>query len=119
MRVASQLPRVPPDGFPADPDFPQLAIASDPEQMLELFRRHLEPAAGKRYRIETCVPVRFRCRQSTARCVLQYTLRLHEPGNCRRREQGVTGLIYAQTGAAERLWQELPASDHSKGMTDD
>src|SRR5437867_952985 len=81
MRVTSQLPRVRPgNDFPADPDFPQLAIASDPQRMLELFRRHLEPAAGKRYRIEDCVPLRFRCRQSTARCVLQYTLHLLELG---------------------------------------
>ena len=119
MRVTSQLPRVPPGGFPADPDFPQLAIASDPARMLELFRRHLEPAAGKRYRIETCVPLRFRCRQSTARCVLQYTLRLLDPETGRGREQGVTGLVYAQPGAAERLWQELQASDPSQGIPDD
>ncbi len=51
MRVTSQLPRVRPGGFPADPDFPQLAIASDPQRMLELFRRHLEPATGKGYHI--------------------------------------------------------------------
>ncbi len=119
MRVASQLPRVPPGGFPADPDFPQLAIASDPARMLELFRRHLEPAAGKRYRIETCVPLRFRCRQSTARCVLQYTLRLLDPETGRGREHGVTGLVYAQPGAAERLWQELQATDPSQGIPDD
>ncbi len=119
MRVPSQLPRVPAGGFPADPDFPQLAIASDPARMLELFRRHLEPAAGKRYRIETCVPVRFRCRQSTARCVLQYTLRLLDPETGRGREHGVTGLVYAQPGAAERLWQELQASDPSQGIPDD
>src|SRR3989442_5007334 len=110
MRVTSQLPRVRPGGFPADPDFPQLAIASDPGRMLELFRRHLEPAAGKRCLIEDCVPLRFRCRQSTARCVLQYTLRLLEPGTGRRWEQGVTGLVYAQQGAAERLWREAPAT---------
>src|SRR2546422_8528315 len=73
--------------------------------MLELFRRHLEPAAGKGYHIEDCVPLRFRCRQSTARCVLQYTLGLLEPGTGRRWEQGVTGLVYAQQGAAERLWR--------------
>src|SRR5207247_1700442 len=30
-------------GFPADPDFPQLAVARDPERMLELFRPHLRP----------------------------------------------------------------------------
>src|SRR3989440_5647994 len=54
FRSTSQAPRpaVHGVGFPADPDFPQLAIASDPERMLELFRRHLEPAAGKRYRIQ-------------------------------------------------------------------
>src|SRR5205823_1980337 len=82
-----------------------------PAGMVERFRRHLEPAAGKRYRIETCVPVRFRCRQSTARCVLQYTLRLLEPGTGRRWEQGVTGLVYAEQGAAERLWREMQAAD--------
>src|SRR5216110_2692414 len=119
MRVTSQLPRVRPGGFPADPDFPQLAIASDPQRMLELFRRHLEPAAGKGYHIEDCVPLRFRCRQSTARCVLQYTLRLLEPGTGRRWEQGVTGLVYAQQGAAERLWRELQATDPSEGIPDE
>jgi len=34
MRVTSQLPPVRPGGFPADPDFPQLAIASDPHNSL-------------------------------------------------------------------------------------
>src|SRR5438477_11959399 len=116
MRVTSQLPRVRPGGFPADPDFPQLAIASDPQRMLELFRRHLEPAAGKGYHIETCVPLRFRCRQSTARCVLQYALRLLEPSTGRRWDQGVTGLLYAQKGTAERLWREMPATDPSQGF---
>src|SRR5437660_1652237 len=105
------------DGY--DPDFPQLAIASDPQRMLELFRRHLEPVAGKRYRIEDCIPLRFRCRQSTARCVLQYTLRVLEPGTRRQWDQGVTGLLYAQKGAAERLWQEMQATDPSQGIPDD
>ncbi len=119
MGVTSRLPRVRPGDFPADPDFPQLAIASDPERMLELFRCHLEPAAGKRYLIETCVPVRFRCRQSTARCVLQYTLRLLEPSTGRRWNQGVTGLLYAQKGIAERLWREMQATDPSQGIPDE
>ena len=119
MRVTSQLPRVRPGGFPADPDFPQLAIASDPQRMLELFRRHLEPAAGKGYHIETCVPLRFRCRQSTARCVLQYALRLLEPSTGRRWDQGVTGLLYAQKGTAERLWREMQAADPSQGIPDE
>src|SRR5437762_9682062 len=119
MRVTSQLPPVRPGGFPADPDFPQLAIASDPQRMLELFRRHHEPAAGKRYRIEDCVPLRFRCRQSTARGVLQYTLHLLEPGTGRRCDQGVTGLWYAQKGMARRLWREMQATDPSQGIPDD
>ena len=121
MRVTSQAPRpaVHGVGFPADPDFPQLAIASDPERMLELFRRHLEPAAGKRYRIQDCIPLRFRCRQSTARCVLQYTLHVLEPGTGRSWDQGVTGLLYAQKGAAERLWREMQATDPSHGIPDD
>src|SRR5207244_11570860 len=101
------------------PDSPQLAIASDPQRMLELVRGHLEPAAGKGYHIETGVPLRFRCRQSTARCVLQYTLRLLEPSTGRRWNQGVTGLLYAQKGIAERLWREMQATDPSQGIPDD
>src|SRR5207237_1236632 len=85
----------------------------------ELFRRHLEPAAGKRYHIETCVPVRFRCRQSAARSVLQYTLRRLEPGTGRRWEQGVSGLVYAEQGAAERLWREMQAADPCQGIPAD
>jgi len=94
------------DGFPADPDFPQLAIAADPGRMLEVFRAHLKPAAGQRYHIEDCIPFRFRIRQSTTRCVLQYTLRIAEPATGRAWEQWVTGLLYAQPGAAESLWRE-------------
>ncbi len=119
LRVTSRPPGGRPGGFPTDPDFPQLAIASDSQRMLELFRRHLEPAAGKRYHIEDCAPLRFRCRQSTARCVLQYTLRLLEPGTGRRWDQGVTGLLYAQQGGAERLWREMQASDPSQGIPND
>ena len=99
--------------FPADPDFPQLEAASDPRRMLAVFRAHLTPAGGERriYRIESCVPVRFRCRQSTTRCVLQYLLRIVEPSTGRRWQQWVTGLIYAEAGAAERLWRELVADE--------
>ena len=38
-----------PEAFPADPDFPQLAVAGDPALMLEVFRTHLKPVAGRRY----------------------------------------------------------------------
>jgi len=99
------------EAFPVDPDFPQLKIASNPGLMLEVFRQHLKPASGKVYHIQECIPFRFRCRQSTARCVLQYTLRVVEPSTGRVWNQWVTGLIYAQPGEAERLCQEMRAAD--------
>src|SRR6266576_6190397 len=49
------------DGFPADPDFPQLETASDARLMLEVFRQHLKAVSGKAYHIEECIPFRFRC----------------------------------------------------------
>src|SRR6266545_6562338 len=101
------------EAFPVDPDFPQLKIASNPGLMLEVFRQHLKPASGKVYHIQECIPFRFRCRQSTARCVLQYTLRVVEPSTGRRWDQWVTGLLYAEDGAAERLWHEMRAGDPS------
>ena len=99
------------EAFPDDPDFPQLKIASDPVQMLDVFRRHLKSASPKVYDIQACIPFRFRCRQSTTRCVLQYTLRILEPDTGRRWNQWVSGLIYAQPGEAERLCQEMQAAD--------
>jgi hypothetical protein len=99
------------DGFPADPDFPQLETASDPRLMLHVFRQHLKGVSGKAYHIEQCVPFRFRCRQSTSRCVLQYTLRVVDPSSGRRWDQWVTGVVYAAAGEAERLWRELRAAD--------
>ena len=99
------------DGFPRDPDFPQLETASDAGLMLQVFRQHLKAVSGKAYRIEECVPFRFRCRQSTSRCVLQYTLRVVDPSNGRRWEQWVTGVVYAAAGEAERLWRELRVAD--------
>jgi phosphotransferase family enzyme len=94
-------------GYPVDPDFPQLEVATDPQRMFELFRAHLRPVAGRACVIRGCEPFRFRCRQSGGRCVLQYTLQLEDPGTGRRWDQWVTGLLYARPGEAERLWQEL------------
>ena len=96
-----------PEAYPHDPSFPQLARASDAAQMLAIFREHLRPVAGKAVEIVDCAPFRFRCRQSETRCVLQYTLRLKEPGTGRRWDQWVTGLIYAEPGEAERMWRKL------------
>ena len=75
--------------------------------MLAIFREHLRPVAGDAVEIVDCAPFRFRCRQSDARCVLQYTLRMEEPGTGRRWDQWVTGLLYAEPGEAERMWRAL------------
>jgi hypothetical protein len=95
------------DAFPADRDFPQLRVATDLGRMLKTFRTHLKPIAGNGTRIEDCLAVRLRSRQSTARCVLQYTLQLVDPRTNRRWEHWVTGFLYAQEHEAERLWREL------------
>ena len=105
-------------GFPFDPDFPQLEIASDPARMLEVFRAHLEPVAGKAYHIDACVPVRFRCRQSTSRCVLQYSLRVIDRGTGGAFDRWVTGVVYSRAGEAERLWRELAATDPKRSIPD-
>src|SRR5436309_7061244 len=97
--------------FPDDPDFPQLKVAADPQLMLERFRAHLKPIAGKEVEIRDCVPFRFRCRQSTSRCVLQYTLRVVEPRRDQEWNLWVTGLIHADPCVAERLWGELQSPD--------
>jgi hypothetical protein len=79
--------------------------------MLEVLREHLKPVPGRNFQIAECIPFRFRCRQSTERCVLQYTLRFVETGTGRELNQWVTGLIYARPGEAQRLCHELQAVD--------
>src|SRR5207249_10395231 len=100
----------PASGYPVDPAFPQLEVASDPARMLEIFRAQLKPVPGKACRILDCSPFRFRCRQSTTRCVLQYTLRVAEPSTGRQGDQWVTGLLYAEQGEAEERWRRLRSS---------
>src|SRR2546427_2880766 len=95
-------------GFPVDHEVPQLSVASNPQFMLEVFRRHLKAVPGKDYRIHDCVAFRFRCRQSGSRHVLQYTLRVAEPSTGRRWDQWVTGVLYAD-GAASKRWKEMKA----------
>lgn len=102
------------EAFPHDPDFPQLRVASDRARMLELFRHRLRPVPGRTCQIEDCQPFRFRCRQSGGRCVLQFTLRVREPGTGRRWNQWVTGLVYAEKGKAERLWREMARVDQRR-----
>src|SRR5919109_3641407 len=105
-------------GFPSDPDFPQLEIASDPARMLEVFRAHLVPVAAHAYHIDACVPVRFRCRQSTTRCVLQYSLRVVDRTTERAFDQWVTGVVYTRRGEAERLWRELETTHPRRSISD-
>jgi hypothetical protein len=102
--------------FPLDPEFPQLAQASDPRRMLDVFRARLRPIGRRTFHIEACVPFRFRCRQSTTRCVLQYALHLVDQDTGRRRHQWVTGLVYAGRGEAERLWHTLRGDDPRQGI---
>ena len=97
--------------FPADPRFPQLEVAGDPVRMLEVFRTHLKRVLGKAGTILDCTPYRFRCLQSSSRCVLQYTLRMIELRSGRQWDQWVTGLIYAEPSEAQRVWQQLQAID--------
>src|SRR5713226_2404002 len=89
------------EAFPVDPALPQLAIASDPERMCEVFREHLRPLAGRAYDIQDCVLWRLRYRRAR-RCILQYKLRLVEPRTGRERSQWVMGVIDAEAGAPQR-----------------
>jgi hypothetical protein len=96
--------------FLADPDFPQLRIATDPGLMKQTFRTHLRPVGGKIYDIEDCRFIRLRYRQDS-RCFLLYTLRLVEPDTGRERDVQVTGLLYAEKNRAEQAWRKLQATD--------
>jgi hypothetical protein len=111
MPMRDESTQVEPRGgsFPADPCFWQLEIAEDAERMREIFRAYLKPAAGRSFRVLDCRPFRFRCRQSTSRCVLQYTLRLADPDSGREWDQWVTGILYEEPGDAERQWRRLEA----------
>ena len=96
------------EAFPADPGLPQLKDASDPELMRDLFRGHLSPLPGRVYHIQDCLLSWVRYLRGV-RCMLQYTLRLVEPGTGRERSQWVTGVIYAED-RAERIWRKLRAA---------
>jgi Phosphotransferase enzyme family len=102
-------PNMDPTAFLADPGLPQLAIASDPVMMREVFQTHLRLLTHQAYRIQDCLVSRIRYRRGS-RCVLQYTLHLVEPATGLERSQWVTGVIDAE-GRAERAWQRLRAAD--------
>src|SRR2546426_10659116 len=96
------------EAFPADPGLPQLKIASDPEVMREMFRGTLSPLPGRVYHIQDCLLSWIRYLRGD-RCMLQYPLRLVEPGTGRERSQWVSGVIYAED-RAERIWRKLRAA---------
>ena len=82
--------------------------------MLDLFREHLKPVAGKSVAIEECVPVRFRWKSDGSRCILQYALRLlhsddRSPNEHQSSDVWVTSVLYPEMGQAENAWSELRA----------
>ncbi|QIN82491.1 phosphotransferase [Rubrobacter tropicus] len=94
--------------FAADPAFPGLALAGDPDAMRSLFAEHLRPVGETPYEISGCKLFRVRYRKG-ARCVLQYSLDLHDPVTGAEHTQWVTGVMYA-SGKAKRKWEKLRKS---------
>jgi Phosphotransferase enzyme family len=92
----------------ADPVFPGLGVARDPEIMREIFQKHLQPLNNKAYHVRDCRLSRVRYRRG-ARCVLQYTLRLVEADTGCERIQWVTGVMYADD-KTRRKWERLRIS---------
>src|SRR5215211_1780238 len=92
----------------ADPSFPQLQVAGDPESMRVLFQKHLRPLNNKAYQVQDCRLSRIRYRRGE-RCVLQYTLRLAEVDTGSERIQWVTGVMYADD-KTRRKWEKLRVS---------
>jgi Phosphotransferase enzyme family len=91
----------------ADPVFPGLGVASDPEIMRGVFADYLQPLRGGTYRVTDCRLSRVRYRRG-ARCVLQYTLRLADSDTGHERIQWVTGVMYAKH-RTQRKWEKLQA----------
>src|SRR5919106_1951881 len=92
----------------ADPVFPGLDVASDPEIMRGIFQKHLRPLNNKAYHVRDCRLSRVRYRRGN-RCVLQYTLRLAEADTGSERIQWVTGVMYADD-KTRRKWEKLRVS---------
>src|SRR5215217_7770766 len=92
----------------ADPSFPQLQVAGDPESMRVVFQKHLRPLNNKAYHVRDCRLSRIRYRRGD-RCVLQYTLRLAEADTGSERIQWVTGVMYADD-KTRRKWEKLRVS---------
>ncbi len=72
----------------------------DPSQMREIFQRYLVPADVPSSVVESCA-VDF-VRQSSSRCLLQYTLQLRDSEAGALRSRVVTGVTYDE-GRAPRI----------------
>jgi hypothetical protein len=72
--------------FAADPAFPGLESAGDPDSMRRLFGEHLRPVGETAYSIRDCRLSRVRYRKGR-RCVLQYALSLSHPATGAERTQ--------------------------------
>jgi hypothetical protein len=92
----------------ADPSFPQLQVAGDPESMRGVFQRHLRSLNNKAYQVRDCRLSRIRYRRGE-RCVLQYSLRLAEADTGSERILWVTGVMYADD-KTRRKWEKLRLS---------
>ena len=92
----------------ADPVFPGLGVASDPEIMRGVFADYLRPLRGGTYCVTDCRLSRVRYRRGP-RCVLQYTLRLADSDTGHERIQWVTGVMYAKD-QTRRKWEKLQVS---------
>ena len=96
------------ESLPEESNFPQLKVARDPELMREVFQTHLRRLSGKAYRVRECQISHTRYRQDR-RCILQYTLRLVEPGTGHEWSQWVSVTMYTG-GRTQRIWKKLRRS---------
>lgn len=87
----------------------RLELARDPEQMAEVFRRHLRPLDGPAWEVEDCRLLGVRSERNwrgLRRWVLRYGLRIVEPKTGRLRLHWATGVIYPG-GRIRRTWSRL------------
>jgi len=88
---------------------PQLEVARNPEWMREVFQRHLRRVDGGEYSVQSCRVSFVRIRDAS-RALLEYNLRLRDPGTGREWDRVVTGVIYGRR-RTESVWARLQRSD--------
>jgi hypothetical protein len=100
----------------SDPALPGLELASDPDEMREVFRRRLRPVATSKWEIRECRISRVHYHRGD-RCMLRYTLGLVDPAGRRERNQWVTGLIQAGD-RIDQTWHKLRERRLGREVTD-